>query len=201
MQPQEQINSFIAEHPEWQRRLMVRFRQLIRATEPEVIGVMRGNSPAFDLDGPMVSMHAFKNCVSIWFHKGALLKDPHGLFKLSEKDDERAVRKYKVSEGEAINEKAFSDLVKQAVKLNEAGSRSMEPTPGKKQIALPTEMETCLKRDEEAWEHWEHFSLAHKREYVEWINDAKQDETRKRRIAQALEMIREGVGKEDKHRV
>jgi uncharacterized protein YdeI (YjbR/CyaY-like superfamily) len=36
---------------------------------------------------------------------------------------------------------------------------------------------------------------------VEWITDAKQDETRKRRVAQALEMIREGQGKEDKHRV
>lgn len=201
MQPQEQINSFIAEHPEWQRRLMVRFRQLIRAAEPEVIGVMRGNSPAFDHDGPMVSMHAFKTCVSIWFHKGALLKDPHGLFRLSEKDDERAVRKYKVSEGETIHEKAFSDLVEQAVKLNEAGSKPVEPKSGKNLIALPAEMETCLKRDEEAWEHWERFSPSHKREYVEWINDARQDETRKRRIAQALEMIREGVGKEDKHRV
>jgi len=201
MQPQEQINSFIAGHPEWQRRLMVRFRQLIRAAEPEAIGLMRGNTPAFDHGGPMVSMHAFKTCVSIWFHKGALLKDPHGLFKLSEKDDERAVRKYKVSEGEAINEKAFSDLVKQAVKLNETGSKVAEPRSGKKEIALPAEMETCLKRDEETWEHWERFSPSHKREYVEWINEAKQDETRKRRIAQALEMIREDVGKEDKHRV
>ncbi|MBX2974330.1 MAG: YdeI/OmpD-associated family protein, partial [Flavobacteriales bacterium] len=148
----------------------------------------------------MVSMHAFKTCVSVWFHKGALLKDPHGLFKLSEKDDERAVRKYKVSEGEAIDEKAFSDLVKQALKLN-TGARSAEPKGGRKEVLLPAEMESCLKRDEEVWELWERLSPSHRKEYVEWITDAKQDETRKRRIAQALEMIREGMGKEDKHRV
>lgn len=200
MQPQEQINSFIAEHPEWQRRLMVRFRQLIRTVDPEVTGVMRGSSVAFDHEGAMVSMHAFKTCVSVWFHKGALLKDPHGLFKLSEKDDERAVRKYKVSEGEAIDEKAFSDLVKQALKLN-TGARSAEPKGGRKEVLLPAEMESCLKRDEEVWELWERLSPSHRKEYVEWITDAKQDETRKRRIAQALEMIREGMGKEDKHRV
>lgn len=200
MQPQEQINSFIAEHPEWQRRLMVRFRQLMRTVDPDVTGVMRGSSVAFDHDGTMVSMHAFKTCVSVWFHKGALLKDPHGLFKLSEKDDERAVRKYKVSEGEAIDEKAFSDLVKQALKLN-TGARSAEPKGGRKEVLLPAEMESCLKRDEEVWELWERLSPSHRKEYVEWITDAKQDETRKRRIAQALEMIREGMGKEDKHRV
>jgi len=68
-------------------------------------------------------------------------------------------------------------------------------------LAVPPELENCLKKDEEAWEHWEHFPHSHKKEYVEWIEDAKQDETRKRRIAQALEMIREGVGREDKHRV
>lgn len=201
MQPQEQINSFIAEHPEWQRRLMARFRQLIRAAEPEVFGLMRGNSPAFDHQGPMVSMHAFKTCVSIWFHKGALLKDHHGLFKLSEKDDVRAMRKYKVSEGETIDEKAFTDLVKQAVRLNEAGIKPGDGKPVRKALAVPPELVNCLKKDEEAWEHWERFDHSHKKEYVEWIEDAKQDETRKRRIAQALEMIREGVGKEDKHRV
>ncbi|TXI78170.1 MAG: hypothetical protein E6Q44_12065 [Flavobacteriales bacterium] len=194
MQPQEQINSFIAEHPEWQRRLMVRFRQLIRMVDPEVIGLMRGGAVAFDHDGPMVSMHAFKTCVSVWFHKGALLKDPQSLFKLTEKDDERAVRKYKVSEGESIDEKAFCDLVKHALKLN-AGAMTAEPKGSKKGVSLPAEMESCLKRDEEVWEHWESLSASHRKEYLEWITDAKQDETRKRRIAQALEMIREGSGR------
>jgi uncharacterized protein YdeI (YjbR/CyaY-like superfamily) len=121
------------------------------------------------------------------------LKDTQGLFKLSEKDDERAVRKYKVSEGEAINEKAFTDLVKQAVKLN----KPADAKGAKSALALPAEMESCLKRDEEVWEYWEKLPSSHKKEYLEWITDAKQDETRKRRIAQALEMIREGAGREE----
>jgi uncharacterized protein YdeI (YjbR/CyaY-like superfamily) len=58
-------------------------------------------------------------------------------------------------------------------------------------------MESCLKRDEEVWEYWEKLPSSHKKEYLEWITDAKQDETRKRRIAQALEMIREGAGREE----
>lgn len=201
MHPQEQINSYIAEHPDWQRRLLVRLRQLIHAADPEVEETWRWNAPGFDHESIMLSMHAFKTCVSVWFHKGALLKDPSGLFRLTEKDEERGMRKYKVNEGEAINEKAFSDLVKQAVKLNEAGTKLGDAKPARKALVVPPELENCLKKDDEAWEHWEKFNYTHKKEYVEWIDDAKQDETRKRRIAQALEMIREGVGKEDKHRV
>ena len=192
MQPQEKINQFIAEQPEWQRKIMIRLRQLVRAADPDVDETWRGNTPEYDHKGPVVGLHAFKTCVSVWFHKGAQLKDPQGLFKLTAKDNTRAVRKYKVSEGEAINEKAFSDLVKQAVKLNEVGERPAGSKVGRKSVELPPDMESCLRRDEEAWQHWEKFSSSHKKEYVEWVTDARQEETRKRRIAKALEMIREG---------
>lgn len=201
MAPQEQINLYIAEQPEWQRRLLVRLRQLIHSVDEEITENWRWNAPHFDRDGIMVGMHAFKTCVSVWFHKGAMLKDTHGLFKLSEKDEERGLRKYKIAEGEVINEKAFTDLVKQAVKLNLAGVKLNEAKPTRKALVVPPELENCLKKDDQALSNWEGFSYSHKKEYVEWISDAKQEETRKRRVAQALEMIREGQGKEDKHRV
>ncbi|MBK7944377.1 MAG: YdeI/OmpD-associated family protein [Flavobacteriales bacterium] len=96
---------------------------------------------------------------------------------------------------------AFTDLVKQAVKVNQSGAKLGDARPPRKTLVVPSDLENCLKKDEQAWGHWEKFNYTHKKEYVEWITDAKQDETRKRRIAQALEMIREGVGKEDKHKV
>jgi hypothetical protein len=195
MQPQEQINTFIAGLPEWQRLLMVRLRRLVRTALPDVEETWSNGAPTYGHKGTIVSLHAFKTCVSVWFHKGAQLKDPHGLFKLTDKDATRAVRKFKVSENETVNEKAFSDLVKQAAKLNETESKGAEPR-SKKALVLPPDMENCLRRDEEAWQHWERFSSSHKREYVEWVTDARQEETRKRRIAKALEMIREGQAKD-----
>ncbi|MCB0783393.1 MAG: YdeI/OmpD-associated family protein, partial [Flavobacteriales bacterium] len=62
------------------------------------------------------------------------------------------------------------------------------------------ELEAVLQKDEMAWDQWTRFNYTHKKEYVEWITDAKKEETRKRRIAQAFQMIREGEGKEDKYR-
>ena len=201
MLPQEQINLYIAEQPEWQRKMLVRLRQLIHSVDEDITEAWKWNSPHFEHDGIMIGLHGFKNFVSVWFHKGALLKDTHKLFDKPEKDEDKGIRKVKFHEGDAINEKAFMDLVKQAVKVNQSGAKLGDAKPARKALLVPPELENCLKKDEEAWGNWEKFNYTHKKEYVEWIVDAKQDETRKRRIAQALEMIREGVCKEDKHRV
>jgi hypothetical protein len=200
MQAQEQINLYIADQPEWQRKLLVRFRQHIHAVDDSIEEVWKGNAPHFEKEGVLVSMHALKTCVSLWFHKGSHLKDTHGLFILSEKDGSRDVRKYKLEEGGAINEKALVDLLKQALKVNMATVKSA-PKPTRSSIVLPAELEQVLDNDPEAMAQWEKFSHADKKEYVDWVNDAKQDESRKRRIAKALEMIREGLAKDQAYKV
>jgi hypothetical protein len=106
------------------------------------------------------------------------------------------LRKYKVEEGESINEKAFVDLVKQALKLNETGAKSVDAEVREKDLDFRPRSGTCLRRTRRHGSTGRTLSATcHKKEYVEWVTDAKQDETRKRRIAQALEMIREGLAR------
>ena len=83
--------------------------------------------------------------------------------------------------------------VKRAVELNESGEKMprSEPKP-KKPLASPDDLRRALARNAKARQAFEAFSPSHKREYIEWINEAKQDETRVRRIAQAIEWIAEG---------
>jgi hypothetical protein len=200
MQAQEKINLYIAEQPEWQRKVLVRLRQLIHSANENIEEAWKWNSPHFEYKGIMIGMNAFKKFVGVWFHKGSLLKDTHLIFEQSESNEEKGMRAYKIHEGEKLNEKAFLDLVKQAIKLNEAGTKLTDAKPPRKALQVPTELETVLKKDGQAWAHWEKFNYSHKKEYVEWVTDAKKEETRKRRIAQALEMIREGQGKEEKYK-
>ena len=187
MHAQEQINLYIAEQPEWHRKTLVRLRQLIHSVDESIEETWRWNAPSFDHDGIMLGLHGFK--------------DTHKLFEKLEKGEDKGMRAYKVHEGEAIDEKGFVDLVKQAVRVNQSGAKLTDARPARKALVVPPDLKSCLKKDDQAWEHWEKFNYSHKKEYVEWITDAKQEETRKRRIAQALEMIREGLGKEDKHTV
>ena len=70
----EQINLYIAEHPEWQRKLMVRLRQLVHAVNDEVEETWRAQSPHFELASmPVLGICASKTSVSVMFPKGCLL--------------------------------------------------------------------------------------------------------------------------------
>ena len=197
----EQINQYISETPEWQRKLLVRLRQLIHSTDTEVEETWKWNSPHFDHEGIMIGLQAFKEHVAVWFHKGALIKDPKKLFEALPKGEEKGMRSYKLHEGDKLNEAAFIDLVKQAVALNLKCIKLADAKPARKALVVPEDFGQVLHKDPTAWANWEAFNYSCKKEYIEWITDAKQDETRKRRIAQALEKIREGERKEEKHQV
>ena len=197
----KKINLYIAALPEWQRNLLVRLRQLVHSTDEEVEETWKWNTPHFDHDGVMIGFAAFKNHVSVWFHKGALIKDTKKLFASDSKVDAKGMRGYKLKEGDSINEKAFIDLVSQAVKLNQCGIKVGDARAEKEVLDIPAEFQQCLKNHEEAWKNWNKFSYCDQKEYVEWITDAKQEESRKRRIAKALEMIHEGLAKNDAHKV
>jgi hypothetical protein len=197
----EQINLYIAEQPEWQRKLLVRARQIIHAVDPQVEETWKWNSPHFDHKGIMIGLQAFKEHIAVWFHKGSLIKDPKKLFEALPKGEEKGMRSYKLFEGDTLNEAAFTELVKQAVALNEKGTKLTAAKPARKALVVPDDLEQVLHKDPTAWANWEAFPYSHKKEYIEWVTDAKQDETRKRRIAQALEKIREGESKEEKYKV
>lgn len=197
MHAQEHINLYIAERPEWQRNLLVRLRQLVHTVDAEVEETWKWGKPHFEHNGILLGFAISKSHVSVCFHKGSLIDDTKNLFEKKKKDEAKGMRGYILAEGDAINEKTFVELVKQAVELNKESTKLGDARSSRKALVLPQEFDQCLHKDEQTWENWEKFNYSHKKEYVEWITDAKKDETRKHRIAKALEMIREGVGKED----
>ena len=90
-------------------------------------------------------------------------------------------------------EKTFATLVKQAVARRDAGIKpKREKTAPKEPIAVPAAFTVALKKHQKALATFEKFSPSHRREYVEWITEAKRDETRQRRIATAIEWLSEG---------
>jgi uncharacterized protein YdeI (YjbR/CyaY-like superfamily) len=196
----EQINLYIAERPEWQRKLLVRLRQLIHTHIPEAREGWQAEQPCFEHADERLGLAAQAEHVSLLFYNSGRLKDPKKLLAAA-KGEEKGTRAYSLGENDKLNEPALADLLKQVlIPQDKAGSAS-DTKPVRKVAVMPSEFEQVLHKDPAAWANWEAFPPSHKREYVEWITDAKQEETRKRRIAQALEKIRHGVHKEEKHKV
>jgi len=78
--------------------------------------------------------------------------------------------------------KTFGDEVKVTVELD------TEP----RVLEVPKDFLKELKKDKEAKAFFEKLSYTHRREYVLWIEEAKKEETRTRRILKAIEMLKQG---------
>lgn len=63
---------------------------------------------------------------------------------------------------------------------------------GRREAKVPADLETALAARPASREQFEKLSYSHKREYVEWIEGAKRDETREARVGKAVEMLVEG---------
>jgi Bacteriocin-protection, YdeI or OmpD-Associated/Domain of unknown function (DUF1905) len=67
-------------------------------------------------------------------------------------------------------------------------ARDVEP----REVDAPPELEQALAGDPATRATFDGLSYTHRREYAQWIAEAKRDETRKRRAAKALEMLKAG---------
>ena len=56
----------------------------------------------------------------------------------------------------------------------------------------PPDLAAALAADPEARAAFEGLSFTHQREYAEWVAEARREATRRRRVAQAVEMLRDG---------
>lgn len=195
MRSSEHINLYIAQRPEWQRKVMVRLRQIIHAAGSDLEEVWRSQAPHFDVASlPAISFTATKTCVSVHFAKGAQFKSSRQPYEPCAEDKPGRVVKFK--EGDAIHEAGFASLVQKASALN------MKLAGAADQNTLLETLEGVLKKDPTAWANWETFSPSHRNEYFEWIADGRKESTRKQRIARSLEMIRKGTAHlEEKDRV
>jgi uncharacterized protein YdeI (YjbR/CyaY-like superfamily) len=59
-------------------------------------------------------------------------------------------------------------------------------------VTVPADLAAALRRNRKARASFEAFSPSHRREYIEWITEAKREETREKRLATTIEWLEEG---------
>jgi uncharacterized protein YdeI (YjbR/CyaY-like superfamily) len=87
---------------------------------------------------------------------------------------------------------ALKTWIREAARLNEAGVRPPRRSAPRTPLKDPPELSRALKTNAAARKTWESFAPSHRREYIEWLTEAKRDETRARRLATTLEWLAEG---------
>jgi len=121
--PSQLIDARIKELGDWRGQMLGRLRTLVKEADPEVVEEWKWRGvPVWYHDGMICTGETYKNIVKMTFAKGAVLKDPSGLFNSSLDGNTR--RAIDFHEGEKINEAALKTLVRAAVTLNKARAQS-----------------------------------------------------------------------------
>jgi uncharacterized protein YdeI (YjbR/CyaY-like superfamily) len=189
------IDAYIAKAQPFARPILEHLRTLIHKACPEVEETIKWGMPSFYYKGPMVGMAAFKAHAVFGFWKGKLLKDPKNYLGERSIDGGEAMgqmgRLTKLSD--LPPDKVMLDFIKQAKKLNEDG---VKLPPKEKKVKAPLKvppyMMAAIKKNRKALNTFENFSYSNKKEYVEWITEAKTEATREQRLETAIEWMAEG---------
>ncbi|MFQ5677638.1 MAG: YdeI family protein, partial [bacterium] len=142
--------------------------------------------------GVMCSMASFKNHCAFGFWKASLMADSH---KLMSGTGETAMGQFgKITDiADLPEDNILIDYVKEAAKLNDDRVKlPAKPKKAKKELEIPADFMQAMSKNKKALATFESFSYTNKKEYVEWITEAKQEATRKRRLATAVQWLSEG---------
>ncbi|MEW6156965.1 MAG: YdeI/OmpD-associated family protein [Verrucomicrobiota bacterium] len=194
------IDAYIAQSADFAKPILKHLRKLIHQGCPEVEETMKWSFPHFMYKGILCSMASFKQHCAFGFWKGALIfgDTPEGRKAADE------------AMGQFGRITALSDLpkddviikyVKEAVRLNDAGVKlpGREKSKERKELVVPEVLKAALKENQKARTTFDEFSYSHKKEYVEWITEAKSEATRQRRLETAIQWMAEGKSRNWKY--
>ena len=192
------VDEYIAKSEEFAKPILTHLRKLVHDACPDVEEKMRWSFPHFDHKGMMISMASFTNHCAFTFWKQKIMPDPEGLF--SEESEGMGSLGKIGSRKDLPSDKILKAYIKEAVRLNDEGVKlpTAKKTP-KKEAAVPDDLAAALKKNRKALKAFDDFSPSHRREYIEWIEEAKREATREKRITQTIEWLAEGKSRNWKY--
>ncbi len=181
------VDAYIAKSADFARPILKEIRARVHAACPQVEETIKWGMPSFVHAGAILcGMAAFKQHASFGYWKHALVMGD------AERDGMGSYGRLACVRDLPPKARMQADLRK-AMKLNEDGvkpeRRKSAPRPAPE---VPDELASALEKNKAAKATFDAFAPGCRREYIEWIVEAKREETRAKRLAQALEWMAQG---------
>lgn len=186
MKTDPRVDDYIAKAAPFAQPILTHLRAVAHEALPQGEEGMKWGMPHFMLGGKNVAgMSAFKaHCAFI----------VHGEGRVSNGDGMGAYGKI-AALGELPSDKEMIAAIEAAAaRITSVGSatKGRAPRTAKPEIPMPEDFAAALAKRKAAQAAFDGFAPSHRREYMEWITGAKREETRAKRIAQAIEWLAEG---------
>ncbi|MBC9033215.1 YdeI/OmpD-associated family protein [Sphingomonas sp. JC676] len=181
------VDAYIESRAEFARPILAWLRARVHAAVPGAEEGIKWSMPFFSHNGrPLANMAAFKAHVSFGFWNRQELA--------TGKEGEAMGQFGRIeSLGNLPADAEMEAQIREAAALLDAGVKRARPARAPKPEAeVPLELAEALAKDEAASATFTAFPPGCRREYCEWIAEAKRPETRARRVEEAVSWIREG---------
>jgi uncharacterized protein YdeI (YjbR/CyaY-like superfamily) len=195
------IDAYISKSADFARPILKHLRRLVHKACPGAEESMKWSHPHFGYKGAMMcAMASFKQHAAFGFWKASIMQDPHRIFGKSEMTAMGHLGRI-TSLSDLPSDKILIEYVREAARLNDDGvtvPKKARPLV-KKPLRVPAYFKNALAANKKALAVFGDFSYSHKKEYIEWITEAKTDETRKKRLETSVKWISEGKGRNWKY--
>src|SRR5579863_626461 len=187
------VDTFISKCAGFAQPILQHLRQLVHKACPAATETIKWGMPFFEYSGGLLcNMAGFKQHCSFGFWNASLLTDPEGAVQVKNRTSMGHFERI-ASLKDLPADKTIIALIKEAAKLNEQGIKkpttSKEP---KKVPPMPPALSAALNKNKTAKAKFDKVPPSHRREYIEWITEAKTEPTREKRIATTIEWVLEG---------
>lgn len=190
------IDVYIERAQDFARPVLRHIRELVHQACPDVTETMKWSFPHFDYKGSMMcSTASFKEHCAFGFWKQSLIEG-------SEFPEKTAMGSFGriTSLADLPDDETMKRLICEAMRLNDEGIKVQRTvSKEKKELVVPDILTAALASNELAAETFENFPYSKKKDYVEWITEAKTDATRDKRLATTIEWLAEGKARNWKY--
>ncbi len=189
MSTDPRIDAYIARQADFARPILEHLRSTVHGACPEVEETLKWGMPHILYKGQMLAgMAAFKAHATFGFRRASEVLGETGAEREAMGQFGRLA-----SVADLPGDSVLRELIRKAMAVTDAGARpARTKASSKPEPETPPELETALLANPAARATFDGFPPGCRREYVQWVAEAKRPETRDRRIAQAIEWMAEG---------
>ena len=182
------IDDYISQAPPFAQPILTHIRAVVHAACPDAVETIKWGFPHFDYKKKLLGgMAAFKAHASF------------GLWRMGDKAPSRSEAEGMgqfgklTSVADLPDDATLADFVRKAMAIIDAGPAAPKPKKSSRPaLPVPDELAAALAQAPAAQAVFDGFSPTNRRDYCEWIGEAKRPETRAARVAQAILWLAEG---------
>ncbi|MCX6953492.1 MAG: YdeI/OmpD-associated family protein [Verrucomicrobia bacterium] len=188
--PDPRVDAYIAKSAAFAQPILNHLRVLVHRACPAATETIKWSHVFFEHHGLLCNLAAFKAHCAFGFHH-------QGMEEILRRDgvlaEDAAGSLGRVASLDALpSDAVLVRYIRQAAKLNESGTPRRPARKAKPALPVPADLAAALRKNKRANAAFEKFPPGHRREYIEWITEAKRPETREKRLATTLEWLAEG---------